>query len=101
MLTRLIASIRPRNSLISVIGRLVASTTPTAGGPAGAGWVRPAPPAAIVTRLAASSLSETLARHILHSLPQARDRTAGPVLREDPLTPARADYRAQARRNGC
>ena len=35
-LTRLIASIRPRNSLVSVTGRLVASTTPTAGGPAGA-----------------------------------------------------------------
>src|SRR4029077_3634141 len=36
-LTRLTASIRPRNSLVSVIGRLTASTTPTAGGPLGAG----------------------------------------------------------------
>ena len=31
-LTRLTASLRPRNSLDSVIGRFVTSTTPTAGG---------------------------------------------------------------------
>jgi len=36
-LTRLIASMRPRNSLVSVIGRLTTSTTPTAGG-SGACW---------------------------------------------------------------
>src|SRR6267154_5974251 len=75
--TRLVASILPRNSLVSVLGRLIASTMPTAGGPAGAGCACVNAVASIVRAAAVSRPIGILARSIC-TLPR-RHQTLHPT----------------------